>query len=273
MTPRWEDVNARARGLGTRLLERRALEALADAPDLPTLVEGLARVGIATGPVSGTADGAAVEAGIRAWGGGILRTLERWVGARKDALPLVFDDEDRRSIRALVRGAVARVPAGERLFGLLPTPALPSTALEQLATLASVEELAALLAVWRHPFAQAVAAAVGTEPDLLAFDRALGAVARRRAEGAARRSGSRALRRLVAELFAADPNADGAAELRSRIRRLTRDVRLAPLDPLTTLWVVLRLRGQVIDLQRVAWCVALGAPRAILRDRWISEAA
>lgn len=273
MSPRWEDVNARARGLGTHLLDRRALEGLAAAPDLPALVEELSRAGIAIGAERGAADGAAAEAGIRAWSAGILRTLERWVGARSDALPLVFDDEDRRSLRALVRGAVARVPTGARLFGLLPTPALPATALETLAALATVEEIAALLAAWRHPFASAAAAAVGTEPDLLAFDRALDGAARDRAERAARRSGSRALRRLVTELVAADPAVDEGAALRARLRRLTREVRLAPLDPLTTLWVVLRLRAQVIDLQRLVWAVILGAPRALLRDRWISVAA
>ena len=273
MTPRWEDVNARARGLGTHLLDRRALESLATASDLPALVEEMARSGIAIETRGGAIDGAAVEAGIRSWSAGILRTLERWVGARSDALPLVFDDEDRRSIRALVRGVVARVPADARLFGLLPTPTLPSGALEALASLATVEEIAALLSAWRHPFASAVAAAVGAEPDLLAFDRALATAARLRAERAARRSGSGALRRLVAELFAAEPPADEAAALAARIRGLTREVRQAPLDPLTTLLVVLRLRAQVIDLQRIAWCVALGAPRTILHDRWISVAA
>ncbi|HVX89619.1 MAG TPA: V-type ATPase subunit [Gemmatimonadales bacterium] len=269
MSPRWEDVNARARGLGTHLLDRGRLEALAAAPDLGALAEALGRAGIAIG----AGDGATAEAGIRQWSAGILRTLQRWVGARSDALPLVFDDEDRRSIRALIRGAAAGVPAEARLLALLPTPALPAAALEALAALHTVEEVAALLAAWRHPFAGAAAAAVGAEPDLLAFDRALADAARQRAERAARRSGSRALRRLVAELFATDPAADGPEELRARIRRLGREVRLAPLDPLTTLWVVLRLRGQVIDLQRIAWAVTLGAPRALLRDRWISVAA
>ena len=273
MSPRWEDVNARARGLGTRLLRSADLRALAAAADLPALAARLDQYGIAVETREGELRAESMEGAIRRWAGRTVELLARWVGPRADALPLVFDEEDRRSIRALVRGAVARIPAERRLFGLLPTPALPVRALEELAALPTVEEIAALLALWRHPFAGAVEAAKGAEPDLPAMDRALAAAARARAEAAARRSGSGPMRRLVRELFADPSELPEDAALRERIVRLTRQVRQIPLEPLTTLWVALRLRGQVIDLQRIVWSVALGAPRGTLAERWISVAA
>lgn len=342
MTPRWEDVNARARGLSTHLLSRGDLETLARQPDLPALAEELGRLGIiAAGGEEGTA-GVGVERGIRRWGAGLLRILARWVGERSTALPLVFADEDRRSLRALVRGAVARIPTARRLAGLLPTPALPALALEQLAGAATVGALAAQLSVWRHPFAVVLAPFTATgEPDLFSIERALGRSAAEAAVRAAGRSGSAPLRAAVAEgidlenaalavllagagegvpgaadllpggdrlpaatfvraiathdprraatligpLFGATPYAKAITEggtdparlemelFRLRVIQLTRRVRQVPLEPLTTLWFALRLRAQMIDLQRIVWAVVLDAPRAPLRSQWISVAA
>jgi len=52
---------ARARGLGTHLLSRETLEALAEAPDLPALARGLSRLGAALEPVDETAEIGAIE--------------------------------------------------------------------------------------------------------------------------------------------------------------------------------------------------------------------
>ena len=342
MTPRWEDVNARARGLGTHLLNRGDLDALARQPDLAALGEALGRAGIipSGGPEE---DGAEpIERAIRRWAAALLRTLARWVGARSAALPLVFELEDRRSLRALFRGAVAGVPAARRLASLVPTPALPERALAALASLSTVQEIAALLSVWRHPIAGPLSEVATAGPaDLLAIERALGGAMLGAATRAARRSGSRGLRELVADeidlenvaqalvlagggeaarsadwflpggarltldaftraigcerareagrLLAlalagtpyAQAIADGSADpgrlesslLRLRIALLTRRVRIEPLEPLTTLLLAFRLRGQVIDLQRIVWTVALGAPRTALMERWTSVAA
>ena len=342
MSPRWEDVNARARGLGTHLLARGDLDALARAADLPALAEALGRAGIIPLGDQVTEGAAALERGIRHWAGALLGILGRWVGERSAALPLVFDLEDRRSLRALIRGAVAGAPAERRLAALLPTPALPERALETLAALPTVEGIAALLSAWRHPFAKGLAeVTTGGPPDLLAIERALGRVALASAVHAAARSRSRRLEVFVAEgidlenvtqalvlaragetatsaewflpggtlltlddftqaigmkvpaeagrrlakVFAGTPFAtsivEGAADparleadlLARRIELLAEWVRVAPLEPLTTLWVAFRIRAQVIDLQRIVWTVALGAPRAPLLTRWTSVAA
>lgn len=342
MSPRWEDVNARARGLGTHLLARGDLDALARQADLPALADALGRAGIVPLGDQGTEGAPALERGIRHWAGALLGILGRWVGERSAALPLVFDLEDRRSLRALFRGAVAGAPADRRLAALLPTPALPERALETLAALPTVESIAALVSAWRHPFAKGLAEVTkGGAPDLLAIERALGRVALASAVRSAVRSGSRQLRVLVAEgidlenvtqalvlaragetappaewflaggtlltledftealgmkvpaeagrrlakVFTGTPFAqailEGAADparletdlLARRIALLAERVRVAPLEPLTTLWVAFRIRAQVIDLQRVVWTIALGAPRPPLLERWASVAA
>lgn len=342
MSPRWEDVNARARGLGTHLLKRRDLDALAREDDLRTLGEALARVGIVPLDGAGITGAEALERGIRHWAGKFLGVLARWVGTRSAALPMVFDLEDRRSLRACFRGAVAGTPAARRLAGLVPTPALPERALAALAALPTVDGIAALLSAWRHPFARDLAwVTAGGPPDLLAIERTLGRAALGSAVRAAARSGCRALGVLVAEaidlenvaqalilvragersapaewflpggslltleeftdavgskasdatelrlakVFAGTPYAraisEGATDparletefLRQRIALLTERVRVAPLEPITTLWVACRLRAQVIDLQRIVWTIALGAPRAPLLERWASVAA
>jgi hypothetical protein len=41
-------------------------------------------------------------------------------------------------------------------------------------------------------------------------------------------------------------------------------MRLAPLGPGPVLWFALRLRAQVVDLQRIVWGAVLSAPRADL---------
>ena len=41
MSPRWDDVNARARGLSTHLLDHAQLAALSAVPDLSTLAARL----------------------------------------------------------------------------------------------------------------------------------------------------------------------------------------------------------------------------------------
>ena len=342
MSPRWEDVNARARGLGTHLLERGDLDALARVADLPSLAEALGRAGIVPLGDQGTEGAAALERGIRHWAGALLAILGRWVGERSAALPLVFDLEDRRSLRALFRGAVAGAPTERRLAALIPTPALPERALETLAALPTVEGIAALLSAWRHPFARGLAEVTrGGPPDLLAIERVLGRISLGAAVRAAARSGCRRLEVFVAEgidlenaeqalvlarsgetdapaewflpggslltleaftealatkapdaaarrlatVFAGTPFARAILEgigdparletdlLARRIALLAERVRVAPLEPLTTLWVAFRIRAQVIDLQRIVWTVTLGAPRAPLLTRWTSVAA
>jgi vacuolar-type H+-ATPase subunit C/Vma6 len=171
MTIHWDDVNARVAGWRLHLLGRAALEQLAREPGLGALARALATLGYPVRSEAGEPSPELLERAARAVAGERLTALARWCGPRVEALALLFDDEDRRSVRALVRGAAAGAAAGRRLAGCLPTPALPLRVLETLADQSRLPAIGAALAAWRHPFAPAVlAAGAATEPDLLAFE-------------------------------------------------------------------------------------------------------
>ncbi|MDH4348245.1 MAG: V-type ATPase subunit [Gemmatimonadota bacterium] len=189
----WDDLNARARGLAAHLLGRATLEGLAHAPDLPTIAAELASRGY---PVQESArtSGAALELAVRRAIALKLRILARWAGSRTEPLAVLFEDEDRRSITALVRGAAQHAPAELRLSGLIPTPELPERALEELARQRTPASVASLLTAWRHPLAPAVLRdASHPEPDLFQVEIALSRAFAQRALAAARRAGRRGL--------------------------------------------------------------------------------
>ena len=200
MTARWEDVNARARGLATHLIAPAALGAMADAPDLPTLARALELAGIRIA-TEAVRDPAALELAVRRWAAAQIRLLIRWLGDRDAALRVLLEDEDRRSLRAVLRGAVAGAAAAPRLAGLIPTPGLSERMLETLAALAQPRKIAATLAAWRHPYgAPLLAAAAEGEPDPLALEMALDRCWADRAVAGAR-SGGRGLRRFVSDIL------------------------------------------------------------------------
>jgi len=200
MTPVWDDLTARSRGLGTHLLSRAQLESLARLRDPTALAAALRRDGVLTTAETEVPSYQALELAVRRWAASLLGVMARWAGSRAAALPLVFDDEDRRSVRALTRGAVQHAPADERLAGLVPTPALPERALRALAAAPSIAAVAGLLSAWRHPLAPALAPFTRTvDVDLFAVEVALDRAAAARAARAARRSHDRALRQLVAD--------------------------------------------------------------------------
>lgn len=185
----WDDLNARARGLATHLLGRSSLEGMARAADLPAVAAELARRGYPL-EESARSSPAGLELAARRTVAARFRTLARWAGPRTNLLAVLFEDEDRRSIAALMRGAAQHASAELRLSGLLPTPALPERALDELARQPAPVAVAALLSAWRHPFAESlVAAAMSPEPDLLRIEIALGAAFARRALANARKAG------------------------------------------------------------------------------------
>ena len=170
MSPRWsgwDDVNARARGLTTHLLRRAQLEELGRAADLEHLVRLLEQWGYRSVPREAPFGAAATEAMVRREAARRLGLLARWCGPRAEILAVIFLDEDRRSLRALLRGAVASAPPDARLAGLIPTPALPLRALEELARLADFRAIGTLLAAWRHPFGEIIRTHAEPTPDLL----------------------------------------------------------------------------------------------------------
>jgi vacuolar-type H+-ATPase subunit C/Vma6 len=186
----YDSVDARARGLATHLLSAGEWNALADASDLPTLTSRLVQ-GREPLPLRGPATASDVERAARRLAGQRLALLARWCEQRPELLEVLFGDEDRRSLQALVRGALAAAPPDARLAATLPTPGLPLRALETLAAQPTIAAVAALLVAWRHPAAAALDSAPRRGPaDLLLVEMALTRDFAGRALRAARRGDS-----------------------------------------------------------------------------------
>ncbi|HEU5169275.1 MAG TPA: V-type ATPase subunit [Gemmatimonadales bacterium] len=214
MSPVWDDVNARARGLGRHLASEQLLDRLAAAPDLAALARELRAAELA-GPEAVDRSPPMLEVAIRRAAGRSFALLLRWLGDRADLVRIVIEDEDRRSLRALFRGAAEGASAEVRLAGLLPTPTLPERLLEELARQHRPRDQAALLAVWGHPYASVVLpAAAGDHPDLLRLGLGIDHRFAERATEGARRGGA-ALRAFVADTIDAD-NLLGALALAGR---------------------------------------------------------
>jgi vacuolar-type H+-ATPase subunit C/Vma6 len=184
----WDDVTARARGLATHLLRPEQLAALAHAGDVPAFAALLERDGYRIGAEGRVPTPADLERAVRRRAAARLKLLARWCGTRAAVLAVIFEEEDRRSIETLVRGAAEGSTAEARLAGLVPTPELPLRALEELAALASPRAIGALLAAWHHPLAGPVLGVTGKgPPDLLHLEAGLARLFAERATRAARR--------------------------------------------------------------------------------------
>jgi vacuolar-type H+-ATPase subunit C/Vma6 len=200
VSERWEAVDARSRGLSGHLLGADALADLERAPDLARLADRMVSAGVAADP-AGDRSPAGLELAVRRAAAGELRTLLRWVREGSPLAALVADLEDRRALRALVRGAAAGVASESRLSGLVPTPALPERLLAELARRATPAEVGALLAAWGHPYGAAIlAAGGGKHPDLFRVEHAIALVFAERETRIARHGGA-TLRRFVADLI------------------------------------------------------------------------
>jgi vacuolar-type H+-ATPase subunit C/Vma6 len=323
----WGDLDARARGLSTRLLDRAALLALARAAELSALGRALP-AGVRPPTAARDPTPIEIERAIRTDAARQLALLARWAGRRRQALAVVFEEEDLRSVRALLRGAAGPLPPERRLAGVIPTRSLPEPVLADAAEAESPRAALERLASWGQPDAASIiGAAVGVAPDLFRVEALLARGFAGRCVEAARRGGrglrayaaqvvdlenawsallarrfgfdvpasevfiegGRALdrdgflraaaaddllerRRLVAEAFAGTALAAPfdelatpqtrleAAVLRARIDEQRRAGRLDPLGPGPLLEFALRVRAQVLDVQVVAWGVALEAP-------------
>lgn len=182
----WVDVVARARGLRTHRIRPARLTTLRAVADLRELGGELAREGFAV--AEGEQRPEALELAVRRRAAAELRVLARWCGSRAALLPVIFEDEDRRSLRAILRGSLQRQSPESRLHGLVPTPTLPERALREAAAAATPGAVATLLTLWNHPFAAGLRApASAVAPDPLALDLALDhAWAARAVSGASR---------------------------------------------------------------------------------------
>jgi V/A-type H+-transporting ATPase subunit C len=180
---------ARAKGLTQHLLPRETLETLAEADDFGAVVRGLSRLGRAIDPIGEPFDMFAVERAIGRRANRHLRTLYRWQERMTGVLDVFAAHQDRRSLRALLRGAWQGAPPEQRLEGLLPTSSLPQRALSQLAREASPADVARQLVLLGHPDARRLLPLVRTtRPDLLVLEQALLAGFAERARHAAARA-------------------------------------------------------------------------------------
>ena len=190
---------ARAHGVSTHLLSRQALESLAEAPDLPSLARALARLGAQLEPVAEVVDIGAIEQAIRRTVDRHLRTLARWQQRSPGVLDVFWAAQDRRSLRALMRGALQGAPVATRLSGLVPTPRLPERVLVELSRQPSALAVARHLSMLGYPDADQLLRAVQkAQPELFAIEVALLSAMAHRATAAAR-DGDEALRQFVRE--------------------------------------------------------------------------
>ncbi len=167
-------VGARSRGLSTRLFRRAELEELAGVADLPALVRALARSPKLLEPLPEGASVADVEEAVRHTSARHLATLARWAGERSKALTVFHAEQDRRSLRALLRGAVQGATAEARLHGLLPTPRLPERALKELARQPTPRQVVAQLVLLSHPDAPGLVTLTAVaHPSLFQLEQAL----------------------------------------------------------------------------------------------------
>lgn len=200
MSPPWEDVIVRARGLGGRLLGRQRLEQLAGAPDLAALVRELSAELPELQPTP-EAEPVAIDVAVRRAAARELWLLARWCGTRAPYLAPLFEDEDRRSIRAIVRGTVAGAPAEMRITGLVPTPALPEAALRELARQSTALGVSTLLTTWGNSYGPALLPeAQRRRPDLFLLELAVDRHYFERARRVAKRDG-RPLKEHVAAMI------------------------------------------------------------------------
>jgi len=172
----WDDLASRARGLGAHILDPAALQRMAASPDPGRLASGLRNTPYGPWiPVPRPAP-SQLEDALRRRESDALQILARWAGpGRLRLLAPLFEDEDLRSLRVLLRAAVAGLPEEERTRGLLPTPGLPERRLEEASRAGGLGALAGLLGRWEHPLARAVAGpaqeeALRAEPDLFRLE-------------------------------------------------------------------------------------------------------
>lgn len=197
---RWDEVNARARGLATHLLDRATLAELATAPDWSTFLARVTSLGYAIDDRT-MADPAAFDRAVSFVASQRLSLLGRWLFRRQSVLAVVLEDEERRTVRALLRGAAQGASPAARLRLVMPTPQLPDYRLERLAHANSVPELVGDLMRVGHPAGRALHDVLrhAKAPNLLALEWALARLFSERATRAARPGGT-VVRGFAAEL-------------------------------------------------------------------------
>jgi vacuolar-type H+-ATPase subunit C/Vma6 len=155
------------------------------------MLHGLAGTPYAAVPEATTADAAAFERATRRVAADHLHVIVAWSGARVAMLVPLFEDDDRRNLRAVSRAIAAAGPADQRTAGLLPTPSLPLALLDELARQPRLREMSAMLTSWGNPYGPAMTSeSLRPHPDLFSLQLAIDRQYFRRALHAADGAGS-----------------------------------------------------------------------------------
>jgi vacuolar-type H+-ATPase subunit C/Vma6 len=183
------DISTRARGLRTHLLPANELERLARATSVLALQRELSGLGYVRSDAPATA--LSLEKEIRRHAASQMGILDRWcTDDRRASLAALFEDEDRRSIQAILRGAQQGTATEVRMAGLIPTTSLPERALLTLAGQPTPTDVIRMLALWNHPLGTPlVAAASGPHPSLFEIEVELQRAFARRASARAHQGG------------------------------------------------------------------------------------
>jgi len=183
------DLNTRARGLRTHLLTASDLDRLARVTSLSALQRELNTLGYARADAPASA--AILEKAVRLHAAKKMAVLDRWCGVeRRAAFAALFEDEDRRSIQTILRGAEQGTASEVRMAGLIPTTSLSESALQTLANQPTLADVIRMLILWNHPLGiRLVGAASGPHPSLFDAEVELQRAFARRAASNARRVG------------------------------------------------------------------------------------
>jgi vacuolar-type H+-ATPase subunit C/Vma6 len=183
------DINARARGLRTHLLAASELERLARANNLTALQRELSALGLVRSETPATP--ASLEQAIRRHTASQMAVLERWCSdGRRATFAVIFEDEERRSIQAILRGAAHGTASDVRMAGLIPTGALTERALRTLSSQPTPADVVRMLVLWSHPFGPPlIGAASKPNPSLFEIEVELARTFARRASAHAHEGG------------------------------------------------------------------------------------
>lgn len=202
MSPRWDDVNARARGLGSRLLSPPGIRALAAVHSIGELAARLERHGYPMGGIGPTPGVAELDRLIGLVAGARMGLLARWLGPRVRRVRGLFEQADRDALRAIARGVAQGAAPSTILLGLTPSPTLSGRALQGLAQATSFDDLGRRLARMHHPYAAVFTRRAETAPKgsaLLEVELGLRRCFAERVREGARRGGTQ-VRRLATEV-------------------------------------------------------------------------
>jgi vacuolar-type H+-ATPase subunit C/Vma6 len=192
MSPSWEALAARARGLSTHLLAPEHGRQVERAGTLAEVAHALRDTPYARFLPPGDPGAAALELAVVRSLAERMALLARWAGREADTLRAIYLAQDAQSIRDVVRGLLGGLPPERRIAGAIPTPFLGRKELETLARAESAGAVAATLVAWGHPLGSALLEEAGRKhADPYRLEAALARRAAEETSRAARKAGRR----------------------------------------------------------------------------------